>query len=74
METVLPPEFRKRARALSCREGSRSGEEDVVSSHAETSVHKTSVVIGRIMAAIAGVVIALFLIASLIATAVRIFG
>lgn len=45
-----------------------------MSSHAETSVHKTSVVIGRIMAAIAGVVIALFLIASLIATAVRIFG
>lgn len=45
-----------------------------MSSHADTSAHKTSVVIGRIMAVIAGVVIALFLIASLIATAARIFG
>jgi hypothetical protein len=73
MEAVLPPEFRQRTRRLSSREGSWSGE-DVVSSHADTSAHKTSVVIGRIMAVIAGVVIALFLIASLIATAARIFG
>jgi hypothetical protein len=45
-----------------------------VSSHAEASTHKTSAVIARVLAVIAGIVVALFLIASLIATVVRIFG
>jgi hypothetical protein len=73
MEAVLPPESESGPDSSRKEEGSWSGE-DVVSSHVDTSTHKASVVIGRLMAVIAGIVVALFLIASLIATAARIFG
>lgn len=45
-----------------------------MSSHVDASTHKTSAVIARVLVVIAGIVVALFLIASLIATVVQILG
>ena len=66
--------FRRYTREWASRLGrSRSGE-GRVSSDAGTSARKPSAVILKLLAVIAGIVVGLFLVASLIATVVRILG